>query len=151
MTGLTHDERGYPDASNPEGHEKLVKRLCDKILNHRDKIVDVEEVWTDDADITVISYGAPSRSVATAVKMARSEGVRAGYIKINTPWPFPETEIQKAAESSRKLLVVEMNLGQMFYEVQRVASGMAGVELLPKIGGEIHRPDEILNKIMGMK
>ncbi|WP_321211022.1 2-oxoacid:acceptor oxidoreductase subunit alpha [Methanothermobacter sp. DP] len=151
VTGLTHDERGYPDASNPEGHEKLVKRLCDKILNHRDKIVDVEEVWTDDADITVISYGAPSRSVATAVKMARSEGVRAGYIKINTPWPFPETEIQKAAESSRKLLVVEMNLGQMFYEVQRVASGMAGVELLPKIGGEIHRPDEILNKIMGMK
>jgi len=151
VTGLTHDERGYPDASNPEGHEKLVKRLCDKILNHRDKIVDVEEVWTDDADITVISYGAPSRSVATAVKMARSEGVKAGYIKINTPWPFPETEIQEAAESSRKLLVVEMNLGQIFYEVQRVASGMAEVELLPKIGGEIHRPNEILNKIMGMK
>lgn len=151
VTGLTHDERGYPDASNPEGHEKLVKRLCDKILNHRDKIVDVEEVWTDDADITVISYGAPSRSVATAVKMARSEGVKAGYIKINTPWPFPETEIRKAAESSRKLLVVEMNLGQMFYEVQRVASGMAEVELLPKIGGEIHRPNEILDKIMGMK
>jgi len=151
VTGLTHDERGYPDASNPEGHEKLVKRLCDKILNHRDKIVDVQKGWTDDADITVISYGAPSRSVATAVKMARSEGVRAGYIKINTPWPFPETEIREAAESSRKLLVVEMNLGQMFYEVQRVASGMAEVELLPKIGGEIHRPDEILNKIMGMK
>ncbi|MGB9837551.1 2-oxoacid:acceptor oxidoreductase subunit alpha [Methanothermobacter sp.] len=151
VTGLTHDERGYPDASNPESHEKLVKRLCDKILNHRDKIVDVQEVWTDDADITVVSYGAPSRSVATAVKMARSEGVKAGYIKINTPWPFPETEIRKAAESSGKLLVVEMNLGQMFYEVQRVASGMAEVELLPKIGGEIHQPDEILNKIMGMK
>lgn len=151
VTGLTHDERGYPDASNPEGHEKLVKRLCDKILNNRNKIVDVQEGWTDDADITVISYGAPSRSVATAVKMARSEGVKAGYIKINTPWPFPENEIRKAAESSRKLLVVEMNLGQMFYEVQRVASGMAEVELLPKIGGEIRRPDEILNKIMGMK
>ncbi|MDI9619044.1 2-oxoacid:acceptor oxidoreductase subunit alpha [Methanothermobacter sp.] len=151
VTGLTHDERGYPDASNPEGHEKLVKRLCDKILNHRDKIVDVKGEYTDDADITVISYGAPSRSVATAVKMARSEGVKAGYIKINTPWPFPETEIRKAAESSRKLLVVEMNLGQMFYEVQRVASGMAEVELLPKIGGEIHHPDEILNKILGMK
>ncbi|MCG2828299.1 2-oxoacid:acceptor oxidoreductase subunit alpha [Methanothermobacter sp. K4] len=151
VTGLTHDERGYPDASNPEGHEKLVKRLCDKILNNRDKIVDVQEGWTDDADITVISYGAPSRSVATAVKMARSRGVKAGYIKINTPWPFPETEIQEAAESSRKLLVVEMNLGQMFYEVQRLASGMAEVELLPKIGGEIHRPNEILNKIMGMK
>ncbi|REE28328.1 2-oxoglutarate ferredoxin oxidoreductase alpha subunit [Methanothermobacter defluvii] len=150
VTGLTHDERGYPDASNPEGHHRLVKRLCDKILRHRDRITDVREELTEDADITVISYGAPSRSVATAVRMARKDGVRAGYLKINTPWPFPETEVRAAAERSGKLLVVEMNLGQMFYEVQRVAAGMAEVELLPKIGGEIHRPEEILNMILKM-
>ena len=77
VTGLTHDERGYPDASNPGGHHKLVKRLCDKILKKRDRIVDVDERYTEDADITVISYGAPSRSVATAVKMARENGVKA--------------------------------------------------------------------------
>ena len=71
-------------------------------------------------------------------------------MKINTPWPFPEAEVMEAAERSGKLLVVEMNLGQMFYEVQRAAGGMADVELLPKIGGEIHRPGEILEMILKM-
>ncbi|MBU4534864.1 MAG: hypothetical protein KKF16_03350, partial [Euryarchaeota archaeon] len=147
VTGLTHDERGYPDASSPEQHSKLVNRLCDKILKNRDDITRVKQEFCEDADIILISYGAPSRSVTTAVKNAREEGIKAGYIKIDTPWPFPEKQIQKAAESASKLIVVEMNLGQMFYEVQRVAAGQSKVYLHPKIGGEIHKPTEILSKI----
>ncbi|KUK00686.1 MAG: 2-oxoacid:acceptor oxidoreductase subunit alpha [Methanobacteriales archaeon] len=150
VTGLTHDERGYPDASNPEGHEKLVKRLCDKILSHRKDIVRVKNSHIEDADLITISYGAPSRSVATAVNDLRKEGQRVGYMKIDTPWPFPEDEVREVAESADKLLVVEMNLGQIFYEVQRVANGVAMVELLPKLGGEIHNPDEIKAKIESM-
>ncbi|MCK9150395.1 2-oxoacid:acceptor oxidoreductase subunit alpha [Methanobacterium alcaliphilum] len=147
VTGLTHDERGYPDASNPTNHSKLVKRLCDKILKNRDEIISIKKEFCDDADIILISYGAPSRSVATAVKKARDEGIKAGYIKIDTPWPFPDKEIEMAAQSAKKLIVVEMNLGQMFYEIQRVAAGQAEVLLMPKIGGEIHKPLEILSKI----
>ncbi len=147
VTGLTHDEQGYPDASSPEQHSKLVNRLCDKILKNRDDITRVKQEFCEDADIILISYGAPSRSVTTAVKNARKAGIKAGYIKIDTPWPFPEKQIQKAAESASKLIVVEMNLGQMFYEVQRVAAGQSKVYLHPKIGGEIHKPDEILSKI----
>ncbi|HHW16909.1 MAG TPA: 2-oxoacid:acceptor oxidoreductase subunit alpha [Methanothermobacter sp.] len=150
VTGLTHDEKGYPDASNPEGHEKLVKRLCDKILNHRKDIVRVKNSHTEDSEIITISYGAPSRSVATAVKDLRKKGQRVGYMKIDTPWPFPDDEVRKVAETADKLLVVEMNLGQIFYEVQRAADGMAEVELLPKLGGEIHNPDEIKAKIESM-
>lgn len=150
VTGLTHDEKGYPDASNPEGHEKLVKRLCDKILNHQKDIVRVKNSQTEDADLITISYGAPSRSVATAIKDLRKKGQRVGYMKIDTPWPFPDDEVRKAAETADKLLVVEMNLGQIFYEVQRAANGMAEVELLPKLGGEIHNPDEIKAKIESM-
>lgn len=147
VTGLTHDERGYPDASNPQDHSKLVNRLCDKILKNREDIVRVREEMCDDAEIILISYGAPSRAVATAVKNARDQGIKAGFMKIDTPWPFPEKQIHKAAQTADKLMVVEMNLGQMFYEVQRVAAGQAEVELLPKIGGEIHKPLEILSKI----
>ncbi|GAB6055086.1 2-oxoacid:acceptor oxidoreductase subunit alpha [Methanobacterium movens] len=147
VTGLTHDDQGYPDASRPEQHSKLVNRLCDKILKNRDNITRVKQELCEDADIILISYGAPSRSVTTAVKNAREEGIKAGYIKIDTPWPFPEKQIQKAAESASKLIVVEMNLGQMFYEVQRVAAGQSQVYLHPKIGGEIHKPAEILSKI----
>lgn len=147
ITGLTHDEKGYPDASDPVGHSKLVNRLCDKILKNKDDIVRVQEEFCEDADVIIICYGAPSRSVATAVKKARAEGIKAGYMKIDTPWPFPEKNIEMAAETAKKIIVVEMNLGQMFYEVQRVAAGNAEVELMPKIGGEIHKPLEILSKI----
>lgn len=146
ITGLTHDERGYPDASNPEAHSKLVHRLCDKIIKRTDKIARIKTEFTEDAEIIVLSYGAPARSVTTAVKNAREEGIRAGYIKLETVWPFPEKLIQEATENAQKVLVVEMNLGQIFYEVDRVLPDKE-VKLLPKIGGEMHLPTEITDKI----
>lgn len=151
ITGLTHDERGYPDTSRPETHSKLVKRLCNKILKNRDKISRVKELYTDDADIIVISYGAPSRSAITAVKQAREKGIKAGHIKLEVVWPFPDEIIKSATEGAKKVFVVEMNLGQMVNEVKRVICGAADVELLPKIGGEMHLPGEILNKIESCK
>lgn len=147
VTGLTHDERGYPDASSPMAHSKLVKRLCNKILKNRESIVSVEEAFCDDADIIVISYGAPFRSVSAAIEKGRSEGLKLGSIKINTPWPFPESQISKAAEKAKDLVVVEMNLGQMVHEVERVAKDKANVHLIGKIGGELHKPERILSKI----
>lgn len=146
VTGLTHDERGYPDASNPETHSKLVKRLCDKIIKNRNEIGRIRTGFTDDADVVIISYGAPSRSVLTAVKKARKEGIKAGYIKIDTVWPFPEEKILEASKNAQKVIVVELNLGQVFYEVQRVLRDK-DVELLPKIGGGMQLPEEILERI----
>jgi 2-oxoglutarate/2-oxoacid ferredoxin oxidoreductase subunit alpha len=146
ITGLTHDERGYPDASNPKAHSKLVTRLCNKILSKTNEIATFKTMFTNDADVLVVSYGAPSRSVITAVKKARDEGLKAGFIKLETVWPFPEDALKTAAENAQKVLVVEMNLGQIFHEVQRVLRNHE-VELLPKIGGEMHKPQEILERI----
>lgn len=147
ITGLTHDERGYPDASNPETHSKLVKRLCSKILKNTEHISRIVSESTDDADITVISYGAPARPALKAVREARKKGIKAGYIKIDTVWPFPEDLIRAAAANSDHVLVVEMNLGQIYYEIQRVLPGK-NVSLVPKIGGEMHLPQEILKHII---
>lgn len=151
VTGLTHDERGYPDSSDPKAHEKLITRLCNKTINNREKIVSTHETFCDDADTIVISYGAPVRSVFPAVESARKEGLKVGSIKIDTPWPFPETQILKAAETAKNLVVAEMNLGQMVHEVERVVGlvdeNKPQVHLIPKIGGELHKPDEILSKI----
>ncbi|RBQ23880.1 2-oxoglutarate synthase subunit KorA [Candidatus Methanobinarius endosymbioticus] len=151
VTGLTHNEKGYPDSSDPKAHENLITRLCNKILNNREEIVSTHESFCDDADTIVISYGAPVRSVFTAVELARKEGLKVGSIKIDTPWPFPETQIFKAAESAKNLIVVEMNLGQMVHEVERIIGMVDGnkpnVHLIGKIGGELHKPDEILSKI----
>jgi 2-oxoglutarate/2-oxoacid ferredoxin oxidoreductase subunit alpha len=146
ITGLTHDERGYPDASNPKTHSELVNRLCDKILKKTDEIARIQEEYTADADVIALSYGAPSRSALKAVRIARDQDIKAGFIKIDTVWPFPEDLIREITKNASKVVVVEMNLGQIFYEVQRILPEVE-VELLPKIGGEMHTPQEILEYI----
>ena len=151
ITGLTHDEKGYPDTNNPKTHSQLVKRLCDKILKNREDIVSFKEEDCDDADLIVITYGSPYRSAKTAVNQAREEGLKVGSLKINTPWPFPDEELEKIAKQADDLLVLEQNLGQMVHEVERVAKSDANVHLFGKIGGELHKPDEILTKIKEIK
>lgn len=146
ITGLTHDERGYPDASNPKTHSVLVERLCDKILKHTAKISRIKSYYEDDASVMVLSYGAPARSSLKAVRMARDQDIKAGFLKIDTIWPFPEAAIIKSVKNADRVIMVEMNLGQMFYETQRILPGLE-VDLVPKIGGEIHRPEEILQSI----
>ena len=147
VTGLTHDDRGYPDTNNPKEHAKLVTRLCNKIIKNREDITSVNKYECDDAEIVLISYGAPSRSAITAVKKAREEGIKAGFLKLNTIWPFPDKEVKEVAKTADKLIMVEMNLGQLVNEVKRVAEGDAKVSLMGKIGGEIHKPFEILSFI----
>ena len=147
VTGLTHDERGYPDTNDPETHDALVQRLCDKVLNNRDKICSVQSKNCEDADIVVIAYGAPVRSVSEAVEKASAEGKNVGYIKLDTPWPFPEKQVKELTKNASDVLVVELNLGQMFYEVDRVLRRDANVYLMGQIGGLMPTPDEILSKI----
>ncbi len=151
VTGLTHDEKGYPDTNTPKTHSDLVSRLCDKILKNRDKICSVKKEFCDDAEIVVVSYGSPYRSASTAVTQARKEGLKVGSLKIDTPWPFPEEEIIAIAENATDIIVPEMNLGQMVHEVERVVAGKANVHLIGKIGGELHKPAEILAKIREIK
>ena len=147
VTGLTHDERGYPDTNNPETHDKLIQRICDKVLNNRDKICSVQSGQCEDADIVIVSYGAPFRSVSEAVSMARAEGKKVGYVKLDTPWPFPEKQVKELTANAEKVLVVELNLGQMFYEVDRVLRRDTNVYLMGQIGGLMPTPDEILAEI----
>ena len=147
VTGLTHDERGYPDTNDPETHHNLVQRLCDKILNNRDKICSVQSESCEDADIIILSYGAPVRSAVEAVQKARAEGKKLGYIKLDTPWPFPEEQVRELASNASDVYVVELNLGQMYYEVERVLDSNVNVHLIGKIGGLMPTPDEILSRI----
>ena len=150
VTGLTHDERGYPDTNDPETHHDLVQRLCDKVLNNRDKICSVQSKNCEDADIVIVSYGAPVRSASEAVEKARAEGKKVGYIKLDTPWPFPEEQVKELTKNASDVLVVELNLGQMYYEVDRILRGDVNVHLMGQIGGLMPTPDEILSKINEM-
>ena len=147
VTGLTHDERGYPDTNDPETHDKLIQRICDKVLNNKDKICSVRSENCEDADIIIVSYGAPVRSAIEAVNKARANNQKVGYVKIDTPWPFPDEQLREIAGNASDVLVVEMNLGQMYYEVDRALKKDANVHLMGVIGGLLPTPDEILEKI----
>lgn len=146
ITGLTHDERGYPVIS-AECQEQLVRRLIDKVKKNADDIIRVEEKNLDDAEVVVISYGVSSRVVQPAIAQARAAGRKVGQLRLITVWPFPEQRIDELASSVEAFVVVEMNYGQIYYEVERCAHGKASVHLVPHAGGDVHNPDDVLRAI----
>jgi len=150
VTGLTHDERGYPQTDSPEIQEQLVRRLCDKIRKNADKIVRVKEFMLEDAEVAVITYGIPARAAVSAVKKAREEGIKAGLLRLITVWPFPERQIAELATRIKGIVVPELNYGQIVREVERAAKGTP-VHFIPKFGEALHTPMEILDGIRRMK
>jgi len=146
ITGLTHDERGYP-AMNWRAQDKLVRRLVEKIRNNVDHIVRYEERDMDDAEIVVVAYGITSRVALRALQMARAEGIRAGLHRPIVVWPFPEKRLRALAEKVKAFVVVEMNYGQMVYEVERCAAGKAHTVLVEHGGGTVHDPADVLQAI----
>jgi 2-oxoglutarate/2-oxoacid ferredoxin oxidoreductase subunit alpha len=146
VTGLTHDERGYP-LMTAGAQNRLVRRLRDKILRAADEMVEHEEEQCAEADVVVVSYGITSRVAQRAVEMARREGIRTGRFRLITAWPFPEKRIRELALSAKAFVVPELNLGQMALEVERVAGSHARTVCVPHAGGGVHQPEEIVEAI----
>ncbi|MDY6834919.1 MAG: 2-oxoacid:acceptor oxidoreductase subunit alpha [Chloroflexota bacterium] len=146
VTGLTHDERGYPVMTSV-AQDKLMRRLVEKIRQNRDDIILLEEVSLDDADVVVCAYGITSRVAYRAVQQARGEGIRAGLLRLITVWPFPEQRIADLASQATTFVVPEINYGQISLEIERCAQGKARTVLLPHMGGGVHHPQIILAAI----
>jgi 2-oxoglutarate ferredoxin oxidoreductase subunit alpha len=102
---------------------------------------------TQDAEITIVAYGCVARSAKRAAIMAREKGLKVGLLKLMTVWPFMRSAVEKVLQTSKFLLVPEMNMGQISREVKRVNRGMAKVFTLNKVDGTIITPDEIINRI----
>jgi len=145
-TGLTHDEMGLPRTSSPKAQRRIVQRICDKIRKNADKIIMTKETMLEDAEIAVVAYGITARSALSAVRKAREMEIKAGLFRLVTLWPFPDRLISKVAEQVHSIVVPEMNCGQIVREVERAAK-KTPVTFLPKLGGEPHRPAEILEAI----
>ncbi len=147
VTGMTHNERGYPDVGI-ETQQKLVRRLTDKIRQNAGDIVHVEELAIEDAEVIVVAYGITSRVALHAVHLARARGVRAGLLRPLVVWPFPEKRIQELARQARAFVVAELNFGQIALEVERLVAGRAATALVGNAGGAVHHPEEILEAIL---
>jgi 2-oxoglutarate ferredoxin oxidoreductase subunit alpha len=132
VTGLTHDERGYP-AMNAATQDKLVRRLMRKIRDHAEDLVDVQADFLDDAEIVVVSYGITSRIAKSAVDEARA---------------FPANRIRELCPRAKVFIMPELNMGQMVIELERAVGRQAKVVSMPHAGGSVHEPEAILKTII---
>jgi 2-oxoglutarate ferredoxin oxidoreductase subunit alpha len=147
VDGQLHDEYGGRAGHKAEVSAAMVERICRKITDHSDELVDVEEWMLEDAEVAFVTFGSPARPALRAAKDARARGVKAGFLKIRILWPFPDKVIEGVAKRAKRIIVPEMNMGKIFREVERVVAGRAKVVSLPKLGGEVHTPAEILRSV----
>lgn len=146
VTGLTHNELGYPDMT-VEAQDRLINRLTQKIRKNSDKIIEFEEEGVDDAEVVLVTYGINARTSWRAMELAREKGIKVGMLRLITVWPFPSEPIVRLATKIKGFVVPEINLGQMVLEVERVTAGKTIVRLVPHAGGGIHRPEDVLAAI----
>lgn len=145
VTGLTHDEGGFP-TENTQISEKLLSRLSRKLSENLDDILKWVEINTEDSDTLIVSLGTAARSAEQAMTEAKEHGINAGLFRPLTLWPFPEAALRKAAQGKKRVIVVEMNEGQMALEVERVLH--RDIETVFRNNGEMISPDEVLKKLL---
>lgn len=146
VTGLVHDETGFP-TSNHYIAENLVNRLVNKIEDNVEDIVEYEEYQLEDAEEIIVAYGATARSVKSAINILRKEGVKIGLFRPITIWPVAEKQLKEISKKVNKITVIEMNMGQYFNEVDRIAGKYTKVNKYNRVHGELITPEEIVSFI----
>lgn len=147
VTGLHHGPIGFP-TEDAKMADKLIKRLFGKIDSRIDEITHVEEVNLEDADVAIIAYGSASLAVKEAIKELRSMGKKVGLFRPVTIWPSPEKQLKALGEKFKKILVIELNIGQYVEEIERVMQRK--VEFFGKADGRSILPSEIVKKVEEM-
>ncbi|MCK5599395.1 2-oxoacid:acceptor oxidoreductase subunit alpha [bacterium] len=145
-TGLTHDERGYPDMTE-QCQKSVVTRLVEKITKNIDDIMMIEEIDIEGADVIVVCYGITARTVIPAIEKAKKKGIKVGYMRLITVWPFPEQRIKELSRKCAGFVVPELNLGQIALEVERCAFPDARTKGVTHAGGGIHDFNDIVKAI----
>lgn len=146
ISSSCHNESGYSHSA-PQTADKLVRRLHRKIEQDKEKISEVERFGPEKADLTIIAYGAVSRSAKQAVVNAQRKGLSVNLLRLITLWPFADEQVKDALQKAKAILVPELNLGQVIQEVHRLNTYGTPVIPLSRIDGEILMPAQILEKL----
>jgi 2-oxoglutarate ferredoxin oxidoreductase subunit alpha len=147
VTSSCHDEHGMRNLSDPAVMHSYLMNPIEKILKHRDDIVQVRADYSD-AEIALVTYGTVSRSAMAAAQIARQRGIRVGTLRLLTCWPFPDKEIHEMAEKVDYVLVLENNSGQLYPYIKAEAAHACPVDFLgPQTLGQVHDPDYIVAHI----
>lgn len=146
VTGLTHDINGFT-TNRPEEIAPKLDKLRNKIMNYTDEIIKLRAEMMDDAEIVFISYGTVSRAALQAASLAREAGAKVGTVQLYTIWPFAEQQLRDLCGKCRKVIVTELNMGQVIHEVRKVLPPDIEVHALQRYDGEILTPMQLLEKL----
>ena len=148
FTTSTHDERGYL-TKDPTKVGRLNEHLMKKILDYSDDIALVREQGDPAADVLLVSYGITARAMDEAVRQASAAGQAVSALTLLSLWPLPEAALQRAMRGKRRVVVAELNAGQLRREIERLSSRSGdGIEVtgVHRLDGELITPDQILEE-----
>ena len=143
VTGLVHDMWGFP-STDPKTAYDLLHHLVDKLENRSDVIAHYKEHYMEGAETLLISYGSPARSSLHMVEERRQRGVKVGLLELQSLWPFPQDVVREKCEGKKNVIVVEMNMGQIYGEVKKAAPLPDKVFLANRFDGVFIQPTDIL-------
>ncbi|PKK88163.1 MAG: 2-oxoglutarate synthase subunit alpha [Candidatus Wallbacteria bacterium HGW-Wallbacteria-1] len=149
VSGLIHDESGFPVTNAPEVAEKMIKRIHSKIYDYVNEIWLNKEYAMEDAEYVVVACGSTARSAKDAVIRARKIGLKVGLFQPITIWPFPYPRLKEISRCDhvKAFIVPEMNMGQMAGEVARCTVERTRLYPLNRVDGELITPEQILNLV----
>jgi 2-oxoglutarate ferredoxin oxidoreductase subunit alpha len=146
IDSLEHDAHGWPTIE-PDLVQKMQALRMQKIYHNMDKIVKFKEYEMDDAEIMIFSFGVSARGALAAVQLAREQGIKVGLLQALTIWPSPKRALQERFKRIKKVLTVELNMGQMKYEIERIAPDDVDSRALLRANGIPFTPNEILQAV----
>ncbi len=142
VTGLYHDMWGFP-SDDPKVVHGLIRHLMDKIENRVNELAKYKEFYTDDAECLLISYGSAARPARHIVERRRKRGDRYGLLELQTLWPFPYDIVRQKAAGAKRIVVVEMNSGQICQAVRLAVEQPDRVFLANRVDGGFISPTDI--------
>lgn len=147
VESVMHDEFGHRIGMGQPIAERKIKRIYYKIEKNVEKIAMYEEKGLEDADVAIVTYGSSARTSLKAMKDARNLGIKVGMLRLITLWPFYDKLIEELSSKVKSIVVPEMNMGKIVREVERASKGQCKILPVPKVGGVLHNPDEILSAV----
>ena len=149
LTGAKNRERRFIRSliTDPDEACAHIKHLFEKYKQIEENEVEYEEFKTKDADVIAVSFGSTARNVKSAIKQCREQGLKVGFFRPISLFPFPNVRLNELAETAKKFITIEVNMGQMVDDVRLAINGKAPVEFFGKPAGTPPTVEEIVEEI----
>jgi len=143
FTGLNHRPDGFPINDRPTirwNNQRLLAKIEDNLAYLEDNFIEDDPK----AETLLVSFGSAARSAYEAKMLAERP---LAYMRLLTVWPFPDATLRRLARNRKRVVVVEMNEGQLCREVARVTGAETELVSVTRNDGSMVSPQEVLEAL----